>query len=124
MGLIYKNAGVTEDTLDTVQAALRYHVGNLLRETKSAEDLAAVGLTSISPRARLQRSRELMAALAASVNGAKEPARMVAHAEALVDYVTPEVIADLGPKELEVLRVGLRSLVDRCNDLLETLDAA
>ena len=50
MGQIYEGAQMPRERQDTFQAALRYHVGNLLRERADESELAAVGLTTTSPR--------------------------------------------------------------------------
>ena len=52
MAEIYEEAQVPREA-DTFQAALRYHVGNLLRERADESELAAVGLTSRPRRTRL-----------------------------------------------------------------------
>lgn len=57
MRYIYREAGVLGDELDTVQAAIRYHVGNLLRTRASRADLEAVGLSAIAPKERLAAAR-------------------------------------------------------------------
>lgn len=57
MHWIYAEARIPADQLDTVQAALRYHVGNLLRERASLLDLEAVGLKATSPKERLAKVR-------------------------------------------------------------------
>lgn len=53
---IYAEAGLTSDPNDPVKAALRYHVGNALRERLSADELVAYGLAKANPRDR-QRER-------------------------------------------------------------------
>src|SRR4051794_5299906 len=47
MADIYTRARVPPEKLDTVQAALRYHVGNLLRDRAKDEELGAVGLSPV-----------------------------------------------------------------------------
>lgn len=53
---IYAEAGLGSDPNDPVKAALRYHVGNALRERLSVDELERYGLTTANPRDR-QRSR-------------------------------------------------------------------
>lgn len=51
---MYEASGVEPDSVSNMQAAIRYHIGNVLRERLSAEELAAAGLKAEGP---LQRSR-------------------------------------------------------------------
>ena len=117
---IYRDAGVPADKLDTVQAALRYHVGNLIRDRADGMALAAVGLTNIAPRERLNRNREIVAALAASgsvgeVTG--DPLRLIAGAEALLDHVDESALRNLRGKERVAAKHALAGLRDRAEAL-------
>ena len=49
---VYGNAGVTRDDLASEQAAVRYHVGNVVRERVSDADLEDAGYRVASPRQR------------------------------------------------------------------------
>lgn len=49
---IYAEAGVPADSAGTIQAAVRYHIGNMLRETHTETELAGAGLQAASPRER------------------------------------------------------------------------
>lgn len=55
------SSGIPSEDLPRVQSALRYHVGNLLRERLDDAELEAIGLRSASPRQRslAKRSQEL-----------------------------------------------------------------
>lgn len=120
MNEIYRGAGVTADKADTVQAALRYHVGNLLRDRASDEALEEVGLTSITPKARLARQREVVAALATTGSVAEvlnDPLRLLAHAEVLLDYIEPADLRGLRGKERVAARHVLTGLRERCDAL-------
>jgi hypothetical protein len=57
IGWIYRSAGIPEVELDTTEAAIRYHVGNLLRARAAGTELAAVGLKQTSPKERLDQAR-------------------------------------------------------------------
>jgi hypothetical protein len=110
---IYERGHVPSDKYDTVQAALRYHVGNLLRQRADADDLAAVGLSSISPKERNGRIRDVVRALAAGGSVAEvtgDPVRLIAHAEALLDFVDPLDLDRLAGPERAAARYGLRHL--------------
>lgn len=49
---IYEEAGVPADSAGTIQASVRYHIGNVLREIHTEKELAEAGLQSASPRER------------------------------------------------------------------------
>lgn len=49
---IYEQAGVPADSASTIQASVRYHIGNVLRETFAEDKLTAAGLKAASPRER------------------------------------------------------------------------
>jgi hypothetical protein len=53
----YREAGVPSDSTGALQANLRYHVGNALREAAPADELRALGLDLEGPRARAVRAR-------------------------------------------------------------------
>lgn len=55
---IYKASGVPEDSVSSMQAAIRYHIGNVLRERLTEDELAEAGLAAQGPldRARAARS--------------------------------------------------------------------
>lgn len=55
---VYSLGEIPKESLDTVQAALRYHVGNLLRDRAPADELEGVGLIKLSPKKRLALRRE------------------------------------------------------------------
>ncbi len=57
MSAVYEASGVDEDALAAVKNGLRYHVGNLLRETLTPEELQAAGLRIVSPRERIEAAR-------------------------------------------------------------------
>lgn len=54
---IYAGAGLSSESNDTTKTALRYHVGNALRERLSRDDLEAAGLLALDPRDRQQHRR-------------------------------------------------------------------
>jgi hypothetical protein len=53
---IYAAAGLPPESGDTTKTALRYHVGNALRERLTPDELDEVGLSALDPRDR-QASR-------------------------------------------------------------------
>lgn len=122
----YSRAHVPTDRFDTVQAALRYHVGNLLREIVPADELAAAGLSKISPKERLNRTRDVVAALSMSGSVAEitgDPIRLLIYAEALIDHVAEDALDGLKGKERVAARDALRGLAERIEELLPHLPA-
>ena len=73
---LYSRAQVPADKADTIQAAIRYHVGNLLRERTKGEELAAVGLSPVAPRTRLATRRKVLQAQAADAAPRQDVARL------------------------------------------------
>lgn len=63
IGEVWSLASVPKDDLHTVSAAIRYHVGNVLRERLDDETLEAIGLRAESPRARSVEKRERQSVL-------------------------------------------------------------
>lgn len=54
---MYRDAGVPEDSVSNIQASLRYHIGNELREQAPAEELAQLGLSEEGPKGREKARR-------------------------------------------------------------------
>lgn len=55
---LYRQAGVPADSEGGMQANLRYHLGNVLREVAPAEDLQALGISVDGPAGRIRRNRK------------------------------------------------------------------
>lgn len=62
VGDVYSDANIPRDELATIQAAIRYHVGNVLRDRLSPEELEDLGLRSVGPRERSVEKRTRQAA--------------------------------------------------------------
>ncbi|WP_030962667.1 hypothetical protein [Streptomyces sp. NRRL S-378] len=60
---LYRQANIPEDSQDTIQGAVRYHIGNILRDELSAEELEDYGLKTLSPVARGRERRASRAAI-------------------------------------------------------------
>ena|SRR5690606_20578394 len=58
VGEIYARAGIRGAEKSTLSATVRYHVGNMLRDRLSDEELAEIGLRKVSPRQRSVEKRE------------------------------------------------------------------
>jgi hypothetical protein len=54
---LYDASGVPPDSKSNLQAALRYHVGNALRERVPTKELQRAGLLAASPRERMAAQR-------------------------------------------------------------------
>jgi len=118
---IYLAAHVPTDRFDTVQAALRYHVGNLLRDRVPEDELAAVGLSGVSPKARLARNREVVSALSKSGSVGEltgDPVRLLIYAEALLDHVGEDVLSGLPSAQKAAARLALEGLETRIAALM------
>jgi hypothetical protein len=125
---IYSEAGVPTDSLDGMQAALRYHVGNVLREVAPAEELEDLGLKAARPVDRVKETRDRLAALARAGAAAEgtgnkraDVFRMVTGAEVLLTRVTDDVLADLPAERVEDLVTSLEHVVARASELLADL---
>lgn len=68
IGEMYEASGVPPDSASNIQAALRYHVGNRLREVVPAEELEEAGLLASSPKDRMMSARQEMQALAVAMS--------------------------------------------------------
>lgn len=65
---VYQDAGIPSDELATVQAAVRYHVGAVLRDRLDEETLSEYGLIERSPRERSQDRRAEKATLLSALS--------------------------------------------------------
>lgn len=57
VGEMYARAGIPPSSQSNIQSALRYHVGNLMREVAPPEELEAAGLLTSSPKDRMNEQR-------------------------------------------------------------------
>jgi hypothetical protein len=128
----YREAGVPPDSEDTVLAALRYHVNNVLREVAPAEQLEAVGLDRASTRQKMRgeaptRPRKPRPADALPpmpsilAEASQDPVGLVTHAIKALRSA-----ADLKPSgdEAEAIGLLLHVLRDSVDALCATIDQA
>jgi hypothetical protein len=92
VALLWQRLG-DSDEVESLKAAVRYHVGNVIRERASDEDLAAAGLKTATPRdraagVRAQHAALLKAAGAATLDGPMDPLTSVEAALALVSRIS------------------------------------
>lgn len=125
MADIYTRAQVPKEKLDTLQAALRYHVGNLLRDRATGEELAAVGLVARSPKERLANHRQALAAQREAAAPRQDAARLAAYSQQLVEFIDENALGDLPPERAVATRLALEAVQGRSAQLLVRLaDAA
>ncbi len=121
---LYSRAQVPADKADTIQAAIRYHVGNLLRERTKGEELAAVGLSPVAPRTRLANRRKRLQAQAATAAPRQDVARLAAMAQALLEHIDPNAIPPLPGERAVASRLALEAVERRAHQLLGMLAPA
>jgi len=124
MADLYTRARVPEEKLDTVQAALRYHVGNLLRDQAAGDELEAVGLSPVAPKTRLTTRRKAIQAQAAQAAPPQDVARLAVMAQALVEHIAEDAIATLAPERAVAARIALEAVSTRAAQLLVRLSDA
>ena len=90
---LYRQAEVPPDSESPIQAKVRYHVGNVLREVAPAAELEALGLAVAGPKDRAQAAR-------AAGGGRRRPPAEVTRTR--VD--SPLTIAALGLDALKLLQ--------------------
>ena len=121
MADLYTRARVPEAKLDTVQAALRYHVGNLLRERAKGEELAAVGLSTVAPKQRLATARLASQAQKRMSAPPQDVAKLAAYSQALVEHIDEDAIPELEPERAVAARIALEAVQSRAAQLLVRL---
>lgn len=121
MANLYARARVPHEKLDTLQVALRYHVGNLLRERTSEEELTAVGLSARSPKDRLANHRQALSAQRELAAPRQDAARLSAYAQALMEFIDADAIPDLPPERAVATRLALEAVLERATTLLKLI---
>lgn len=114
-GGLLSDAGLSPAERETVSATIRYHVGNVMRERLSPEELAEAGLSAPSPIDRARLQRDTRAAIVRSVKdapawGGVDALRALTVASALVDAVEPEALSSLSPGDGEAAKGLLTDL--------------
>lgn len=98
---LYRQAKVPPDSESSMQANLRYHLGNVLRKTAPPEDLAALGMAVDGPLGRIHKTRKAAPRkMASQALGTGEPAAIAALALSCVQALStmrvgPDVIPPL-----------------------------
>ncbi|MER6485733.1 hypothetical protein ABT264_19520 [Streptomyces virginiae] len=73
---LYQQANIPADSEATIQGAVRWHVGNILRDELSTEELEDYGLKALSPTARSRERRSSRAAIVSVVRAETEAAEV------------------------------------------------
>lgn len=132
VGAMYAAAGVPPDSQSNIQASLRYHVGNLLREAVPARELEAAGLRTDSPKARMNEARQYAQVVTAAIEGpprdvgqsAQERAqavrRQVQAVQTLVGHIAAQA-PTLGQRDRKALARDLQTLQDTLTEVLAGL---
>lgn len=128
---IYSEANVPADSVDGMQSALRYHIGNVLRDVAPPAELDGLGLQSKRPVDRVKDSRDRLAALARAGAALDKQGRgprdirlvrTVAQAEVLLTKVHDTDLEDLEATSIEDLVASLETISRRARSLLEELE--
>jgi hypothetical protein len=122
---IYSEAGIQPDAAHGLQAALRYHIGNVLRAKAPADELEALGLKSATPRERVKETRDRTAALARSAvavtestgNARADVSRLLIAAETLLQRVDEVDLASLPEEAFEKAMATLERILARATEL-------
>jgi hypothetical protein len=126
---LYAEAGVPPDSASGIQSALRYHVGNYLRELVEPAQLAAVGLLPTSPRERIQVQREeahavLELARPADLPHSRTRALVVLGASTKALGAVVADLPNLGPEDRSAVLEAAQELRRELDALVATLRPA
>jgi hypothetical protein len=115
-------ANVPADDVTTVQAAIRYHSGNILRDRLDQDTLDSLGLRSASPRERSVEKRERNSGTL-SLFGAGAPIDDVAVIESAAGLVETFLrrinLDELATRDRKRVAAALESMRNRANDVAE-----
>lgn len=123
---IYERARMSSDakTRDAVQTAIRYHVGNLLRERYSEDELAAAGLSNVSPKDRRDTERGLLTLIGETLRSGKDDPRVVvAAALSMLEQIEPEHFERAGSTKAKAAKKVLQQLDRVAVGLISEVDA-
>lgn len=116
---LYRQSGLPSDSESSMQANLRYHIGNTLRQVAPPEDLAALGMASEGPLGRLRTARHEEPKTARprlARPGVGDPAALASLALETVRTIRS---MDPGPE----VEPALRKVLDEILDVLRELPA-
>lgn len=113
-------ANVPGETVATLQAAIRYHTGNILRERLDAETLEDLGLVSTSPRERSVEKRERTSSILNLFSGGAEltDADDVMEAIQLMAFTMRRMdLSNMTPGKRKAARSALEALCKRAEEV-------
>src|SRR5690606_24126777 len=96
---VYRDAGLPSDSVGSMQANLRYHIGNALRQMAPAEDLEALGMDPAGPQERAKRYRKK-----AKERPVQQRADRQARQASLLDMNDPMALVGLARTALQAAR--------------------
>lgn len=121
---LYADAGVVRDEQASLQAAVRYHVGAVLRERLDDETLAEYDLIPRSPKERSADRRESKAALLSALTSRDlhgGALLAITTAYTLLSKIGAEAMDDLDQRSADVAHATLEDLLHRVEALLDRL---
>lgn len=120
---MYDDAGIPVDSASNVQAALRYHIGEVLREVVSPGALTKAGLATKGPKDRARtRNGEQATTAALSPSTAEAPTDPEEAMRAAILFVQ-HAHATPAPKDPSVLLILCLSLEHACQVLREQIQS-
>lgn len=117
---LYAEANVPPAEVPSLQAAVRYHIGNVLRERLSEEELEDLGLSKASPRERVREAHnQRSAVLSALKGGGGDPdvLRAITAALVILDKIPVERVAALRGNDKRQARAALRAIAEKATSL-------
>lgn len=123
---IYKQSGLGSEDRKTMQNALRYHIGNVLRERAPDDELKALGLRRAAPSDRVREQRERLSALArlgsTSDLPKSDPVRLATAAEVILQELSRgHHSRELTNKDRTLIRRALERIAETTSHLQEEL---
>lgn len=118
-------AHVPGDEVSSLQAAIRYHSGNVLRDRLDAEQIDDLGLRKESPRERSVEKRERSSSTmnifggGAELTSAEEILQLCTLTLRALARVNAESLAALPAKERKLAREALRRVAKRAEELTD-----
>lgn len=117
---LYRQAEVPPDSESNMQAKIRYHVGNVLRDVAPADELQQLGLSVAGPKTRVAETR------AAGGGRRRQPAEVtrthidspLTVAALALDAVKLLRVMDIGPDDKEIVDGIVRKIMDEAIDYL------
>ena len=121
---VYRDSGIPADAVSRVQAAVRYHVGGIVRERVNEDDLEALGLSAATPVERSRDSRARRSAQLQALRGGDpegitgiDALRAIEGARALLSRVVPAELRKAPARDRRAAEGVLGAIADRVDVL-------